>query len=328
MNEPKIVVLDGHTLNPGDISWDAIGRLGDLEVHPRSGPRIVERAAAAPVVLTNKDLLTAAVIDQLPQLQYIGVLATGVNVVDVAAATRRKIVVTNIPGYGADSVSQHVFALLLNLTNQVAAHDSAVADGQWSNCSDFSFTVAPLRELAGKTLGIVGVGAIGRRVAQTATALGMHVIAAHQRTEADVTLPGVSIRWLSLDALLAESDVVTLHCPLTEKTHHLISTAQLALMRPNSILINTSRGPLVDESALATALREGRIGGAALDVLSVEPPLADHPLLAIDRCIVTPHIAWATVEARKRLMQTAADNLAAFLDGQPVNVVNPEVLNN
>jgi glycerate dehydrogenase len=322
MAAPTIVVLDGHTLNPGDIDWKPVESLGRLTVYDRSGDKIVDRARDAQIVLTNKDPITADSLQQLPELRYIGVLATGTNIVDLQAARQREICVTNVPGYGAGSVAQHAFALLLELVNHTSRHLQAVRDGAWSSCPDFSFTVDTMYELAGKTMGIVGVGAIGRRVARISRAMGMDVAAAYQPDMEGVHMSEVPIHWMPVDELFSAADVVTLHCPLTDETRHLVSAERLELMKPTAYLINTGRGPLVDEAALHRALVDGRIAGAALDVLGVEPPAADHPLMGAPRCIVTPHIAWATKEARERLMSIAADNIAAFLRGTPKNVVN------
>jgi glycerate dehydrogenase len=321
----KIVILDGHTLNPGDISWEPFERLGEVTLYQRSAGQVAERSRGAPIVITNKDKLSAEIIEQLPDLKYIGVTATGTNIVDLAAATRHGVVVTNAPAYGPESVAQHTIALLLELTNNVARHAAAVRDGRWAACPDFCFTVEPITGLAGKTMGVIGIGAIGRRVAQVAAALGMQVAAHDPGLQGKVEIPNVGIAWLSLDELLEQADVVTLHCPLTEATSHLIDAARLSRMKKTAYLINAARGPLVDEPALAAALREGQIAGAALDVLSVEPPVNGNPLIDEPRCIVTPHIAWAGIEARKRLMQIAADNLRAYLEGNPVNVVNRAV---
>lgn len=319
----RIVVLDGYTLNPGDVPWTPFESLGALEIHERSHePDTTQRAVGAPYVLTNKALLNAQTLKQLHGLKYVGVLATGTNIVDLKAARELGVTVTNVPGYSTDSVAQLVFALLLELSCHTASHAMAVHDGEWAGCPDFSFTVAPITELAGKTLGVVGMGAIGQRVARIGAALGMNIAAAHQRSMANVTLPGVDIRWLPVDELFAVADVVTLHCPLTDATRHMVNAARLATMKPNAIIINTGRGPLIDEDALADALGRGRIGGAGLDVLSSEPPPAKNPLLTAPRCVITPHIAWASVEARRRLMSKAADNLRAFIAGKPVNVVN------
>lgn len=318
----KIVVLDGYTLNPGDLSWRPFEELGEVRVYDRT-PRdqVVARSKGAGALLTNKTILDAESLAQLPDVGYIGVLATGYNVVDVAAARQRGVVVTNVPGYSTDFVAQHVFALLLELTNCVGAHDRAVHEGQWAGCQDFTFMLTHLVELTGKTLGIVGLGAIGRRVAQIGAAFGMKVVAAARaggpkpepQTSEPVRIP--------LDEMFAKADVVTLHCPLTEQTRHMVEARRLALMKPTAFLINTGRGGLVDEAALAAALHEGRIAGAALDVLSTEPPANDNPLLRAPHCIITPHIAWRSREARQRLMEQAAANLKSFLAGQPVNVI-------
>ena len=279
MPAPTIVVLDGHTLNPGDIDWKPVESLGRLTVYDRSGDRVVDRARGAQIVLTNKDLMTAASLEQLPELRYVGVLATGTNIVDLEAARAREICVTNVPGYGAESVAQHAFALLLELVNHTSRHVQAVRDGQWSSCPDFSFTVDTVFELAGKTMGIVGVGAIGRRVARISRALGMNIAAAYQPDMEQVRLNDVPIHWMPVDELFSAADVITLHCPLTDETHHLVNAERLEQMKPTAYLINTGRGPLVDEAALHHALMEGRIAGAGLDVLSVEPPADGHPLI-------------------------------------------------
>lgn len=319
----RIVVLDGYTLNPGDITWTPFERIGKVEVHDRTPePLVVERARGAAIVLTNKVLLRAPTLRQLDGLAYIGVLATGTNVVDLEAARERGVAVTNVPGYGTDSVAQHIFALLLELVSHTSSHGVAVHEGDWVRSPDFSFTVAPMTELAGKTLGIVGLGSIGRRVARIGAALGMNIAAAHQRSMNQVAIPGVDVRWLATDDLFHEADVLTLHCPLTDQTKQLVNAARLATMKPTAILINTGRGSLVDEAALADALAEGRIASAGLDVLGTEPPSPNNPLLTAPRCLITPHVAWATTEARTRLMRMAADNLRSFLDGKPRNVVN------
>ncbi|MEX0655492.1 MAG: D-2-hydroxyacid dehydrogenase [Phycisphaeraceae bacterium] len=331
MSDP-IVVLDGHTLTPhrphepappGEPSWDAIARLGQLTVHDRtSDDQIVTRAQGVPVLLTNKTPLAADTLAQLPDLRYVGVLATGTNVVDLDAAGERNITVTNVPGYSTDSVAQHAVALLLALVNHVAGHDAAVRDGQWQRSGDFSFTVAPLTELAGKTLGIVGLGAIGQRVARIGDALGMRLAAASRRPDAPRPgMEGLDVQHMPVDDLLATADVLTLHCPLTPDTHHLLDADRLARMKSHAIVLNTGRGPLIDEPALAAALHAGQLGGAGLDVLASEPPDAHNPLLTAPNCFITPHIAWATREARTRLMQIAADNLHAYLQGEPTHVV-------
>lgn len=323
----RIVVLDGFTLTPAkaghavpaeEPGWDALAELGELGVHDRTAPsEVVSRAKGASVVLTNKTPLPADVIEQLPGLKYIGVLATGVNVVDLVAAKRAGVVVTNVPGYSGDAVAQHVFALLLELTNKVAAHDRAVHEGAWAGCEDFTLSLGPITELAGKTLGIVGAGDIGRRVAKIGHALGMDILVS-SRTQRDM---GVPAKWADMKGLFETADVITLHCPLTKDTTHLVNGPQLSQMKPTAYLINTARGPLIDEAALAAALTDGEITGAALDVLSTEPPAADNPLLSAPRCVITPHNAWAAKEARHRLMQIATENVRGFLQGEPMNTV-------
>jgi glycerate dehydrogenase len=314
----KIVVLDGHAANPGDLGWDALEALGEVTVYPRTAPdEVVERAAGAQAALTNKTLLPADVLGQLPELQYIGVLATGTNVVDLDAAGQRGIRVTNVPGYSTPSVAQAVFALLLELTNHVGHHARTVREGRWTASEDFAYWDIPIRELAGQTMGIVGYGTIGKRVAAIAAALGMDVIA-HTRSP----IPeGQLARPVDLETLLAESDVVSLHCPLTPETTELINAERLARMKPSAILINTGRGGLVDEQALAKALNAGRLAGAGLDVLSSEPPSADNPLLCAENCVITPHQAWASEASRRRLLDEAAANLRAFTEGAERNVV-------
>ena len=318
----KIVVLDGHTLNPGDLDWTPLAALGELEVYARSAPAEVEaRVAGAQVVLTNKVPFAATRLQRLPELRYIGVTATGTNVVDLAAARAQKVVVTNVPAYSTPSVAEHVFALLLALARRVEGQAALVREGRWSASPDFSFWEGELVELAGRRLGVVGCGAIGRAVIRIGQAFGMEVAAhtAHpQRHRAE--LPGVT--FLALDELLASSDVVSLHCPLTEATEKLLDARRLALMRSGAYLINTGRGPLVDEAALAAALNAGQLAGAGLDVLAAEPPAADNPLLTARNCLVTPHIAWATRAARSRLLAVLVANLAAFIAGDPQNVVN------
>jgi glycerate dehydrogenase len=305
----KIVVLDGYALNPGDLSWEPLRSLGDLEVFDRTPPELtVERARGAVAVLTNKTALSDGALGQLPDLRYIGVLATGYNVIDIEAARRRGIVVSNVPTYGTSSVAQFVFALLLELCHRVARHSEAVRNGAWTRNPDWSFSYPPQIELAGKTIGIVGYGRIGRQTAQIAEAFGMRVIA-------------YDIDRGNLEDLLRESDLVSLHVPLFPETREMMNARTLALMKPTAYLINTSRGPLINEPDLAEALNSGRIAGAALDVLSVEPPPADHPLLSARNCIVTPHMAWSTTEARRRLMATVVENVKAYRGGTPKNVV-------
>ena len=317
----NIVCLDGYTLTPGDLSWDGFARLGNFVCHDRTpADQIVSRAASADAVLTNKTPLSAATIQQLPQLRYIGVLATGYNIVDIDTAKKNRIVVTNVPTYGTDSVAQFVFALLLELCHRVGLHGDLMHCGEWSRCADFTFWRTSQIELAGKTMGIVGLGRIGRRVAELAAALGMKVIFAEELPVATVP-PGS--RKVELDELFRQADVVSLHVPLTPATKNLVDARRLGMMKPTAFLINTSRGPTVDEPALRAALLGKKLAGAGLDVLSVEPPPADHPLIGLDNCIITPHIAWSTSEARRRLMDVAVRNLAAFVAGRAVNVVNP-----
>jgi glycerate dehydrogenase len=318
----RIVVLDGYTVNPGDLDWKPLEALGKLTVHDRTPiGEVIARSQGAEIILTNKTIVSQHAIAHLPVLRYIGVLATGYNVVDIKAADERGLTVANIPGYSSNSVSQFVFALMLELTCHTSEHGLAVREGGWVRSPDWSFTVGPIRELAGKTLGIIGLGAIGKRVALIGHALGMRVIAVGKPERNPEQLPGFRIFRFPLDGLLAISDMVTLHCPLTEETRKLINAHRLAKMKPTAILINTARGPLIDEPALAEALHKGTIAGAGLDVLSSEPPSADNPLLSAPRCIITPHIAWASREARRRLIQLAAGNLQAFLQDTPINVV-------
>jgi glycerate dehydrogenase len=311
-NSARIVVLDGHTTNPGDLSWEALEKLGAVTVHPRSTPaEVLARARDADVVLVNKVPLTAETIAQLPRLRMIGVLATGHNIVDSPAARARGIPVCNIPAYGTQSVAQHAFALLLELTQRTGHHAQTVRDGRWVKSPDWSYWDGTLVELAGLTLGIVGAGRIGHAVGKIGEAFGMTVrYASRQGGRAE------------LEAVLRASDVVSLHCPLTPDTKQLINATTLAWMKPTAFLLNTGRGALVDEAALADALRDGRLAGAGLDVLSTEPPSTGNPLLDAPNCIVTPHLAWATHAARRRLMEIAVENVRAFLSGKPQNVVN------
>jgi len=314
----RIVVLDAHTLNPGDLSWSELQALGPCTVHARSAPnQVIERSGDAEIVLTNKTRIGAAELSGMARLRYVGVLATGHDVVDVGAATARGVVVTNVPAYGTESVAQLSFALLLELCNHVGLHAQAAREGRWSASGEFSHRERSLLELAGRTLGIVGLGRIGSAVAAIAAAFGMDVIAVSSRS-APV---GSAVRVLPLEAVLERSDVLSLHCPLTPATARLIDAPRLARMRPHALLINTARGGLIDEAALLAALQTGRLGGAALDVLSSEPPPADHPLLHAPNCLVTPHIAWATHAARSRLLAIAVDNVRAFLAGRPQNRV-------
>ncbi|MEM6332771.1 MAG: D-2-hydroxyacid dehydrogenase [Planctomycetota bacterium] len=321
----KIVCLDGYTLShgaPGDPPWDAVAALGELAVHEHTPAELtVERAGDAEAVLTNKTLLKADVLGALPRLRYVGLLSTGTNVVDLEVAAARGVTVCNIPGYSTDSVAQHVFALILHFESKVAAHDASVKAGDWPVSRDFSYTVGALTELAGKRLAIVGLGAIGTRTAKIGHALGMEV-ATLARPNRSPSVEGVPLKVLAMDELLATADYVSLSCPLTPDTQHLIDAAALKRMKPTAILINTGRGPLVDEAALAAALHDGTIRGAGLDVMSAEPPEAGNPLLSAPNTAITPHVAWATVEARTRLMGILAENLAAWQRGEPQNVVS------
>jgi len=318
----KITILDGYPLNPGDLDWGYLEKYGDVTVHERTAAaEVAERAAGATAVLTNKVPLGADALRQLPDLKYIGVLATGYNIIDTAYAKKHGIVVTNVPGYSTQSVAQLTFALLLELCHHVQRHSDSVKAGKWSRSPDFSFWDYPLMELAGKTMGIVGFGDIGKQVADIATAFGMQVVA-QSRTETDQSHRR-NFRWAGLDELLDQSDVVSLHCPLTPQTQGMINADVLARMKASAFLLNTSRGPLVEGEALAAALNADRLAGAGVDVLAVEPPEANNPLFAAKNCLVTPHIAWATKEARTRLMGTVDENLKAYLAGRPINVVNP-----
>lgn len=316
----RIVVLDGFTMNPGDLEWRTLEALGDLAVYERTPPaQILERASGADVVLTNKVPLRAETIAALPALRFIGVLATGYNVVDLAAARARGIPVSNVPAYSTRSVQQMTFALLLELTQKCGAHDRAVKEGAWARCEDFMFQFAPLVELDGLTFGVLGFGAIGRAVAQTALSFGMRVLAS-SRTRPSALPEGVE--WVPPERLFRESDVVSLHCPLTPDTEKIICEQTIALMKPSALLINTGRGGLVDEAALARALKGGRLAGAGMDVLSTEPPAPSNPLLSAPNCVITPHCAWATRAARRRLLDITVANIRAFLSGRPINVVN------
>ncbi|MDF2648582.1 MAG: glycerate dehydrogenase [Paenibacillus sp.] len=316
----QIVVLDGYTLNPGDLDWSGIDSLGELVVYDRTAEsQIVERAADAEIVLTNKTPLSAQMIQQLPKLRYIGVLATGYNIVDIQAAKENGIIVTNVPAYSSHSVAQLVFALLLEFCHRVQQHSDSVLNGDWSGSIDFSYSRSTLVELSGQTMGLIGLGQIGKQTALIAQAMGMKVIATGSGR--NVPQPVEGIEWVQLDELLQRSDVISLHCPLTPATNQLIDAKRIAQMKSTAILINTARGGLLNEEDVALALNEGRLAGAGLDVLTVEPPRPDNPLLHVKNVIITPHIAWATREARARLMDTAIGNVRAYLDGRPVNVV-------
>ena len=315
----NIVVLDGFTLNPGDLSWDELRSLGPCEICERSAPdEVLLRAVAAEILLTNKTELMREHIQNLPLVKYIGVLATGTNVVDLAAARQRGIPVTNVPAYGTKSVAQTTIALLLELTQHAGHHAAGVRQGRWTRSPDWCYWDFPLIELDGLTMGIVGFGRIGRAVAELVAAFGMRVLTSAHTSKPDAPF----VQLTSLEALLRQSDVVSLHCPLTPETQNLVNAQRLGWMKPTALLLNTSRGGLVDESALAEALNSGRIAGAGLDVLSVEPPPAENPLLRAKNCLITPHLAWATRAARARLLKIAIENIRAFLKGAPQNVVN------
>ncbi len=321
MQAMRIVVLDGYTLNPGDLSWDPLKRLGNLTVYDRTAPELLlERAADAEALLVNKVALNAAALGLLKKLQYVGVLATGYDRIDLAAANALGITVSNIPTYGTESVAQLTFALLLELCHHVGTHGEAVRAGAWSQSKDWCFWQTPLIELAGKTLGVAGFGRIGRRVAEIARAFRMQVLAVDEvRSTAP---PGLDFQWATLEEALRAADVLSLHCPLTPENQGMMNAARLAMMKPSAFLINTARGGLVVDQDLAEALNEGRLAGAALDVVSSEPPPASNALLHARNCILTPHLAWATREARERLMNAVVDNLAAFASNRPRNVVN------
>ncbi len=317
----KIVALDAYTANPGDLSWHELESLGEVVVYDRTAPgQIITRSIAADAVLTNKVVLDAAVLKQLPKLKYIGILATGTNVVDLEYARSKGIAVTNIPCYSTESVVQATFAHILNLASCFVENTSATRAGAWTNCEDFSFTKGKLTELYGKRLGIVGFGTIGRRVAQVAGAFGLDVVAYGPRLTVGTVIGHVQA--VTLETLFSTSDIVTLHCPLNNATRGLINEKTLNQMKRGAWLINTGRGPLLDEQAVAAALASRRLGGVGVDVLSTEPPKADNPLLSAPNCFITPHNAWASFEARQRLVKIAVDNLKAFIDNRPVNVVN------
>lgn len=317
----KLVVLDGYTLNPGDLNWEGIKKFGDLEVHDRTPEnQIVERCQGAEIIFTNKTPLREPILSQLPDLKYIGVLATGYNVVDVDYAKSRGIAVANVPGYGTASVVQMTFALLLELCQHVQSHSDSVRQGDWAASPDFCYWNYPLIELEGKTIGIIGFGSIGQKVADIATAFGMNIIG-FSRTRSDQS-HRKNFKWAELNELLKESDVVSVHCPLFPETQGIINKDSLRMMKRTAFFLNTSRGPLMVDQDLADALNEGIIAGAGIDVLSVEPPSADNPLFKAKNCLITPHIAWATKEARSRLMGIAENNLSSFLNQKPINIVN------
>ena len=315
----KIVVLDGYTLNPGDLNWQQLEKLGQCVVYDRTSPdKVLEHSLGADILLTNKTIISRETILALPDLKYIGVLATGYNIVDVKAAREKNIPVTNVPTYGTLSVAQLVFSHILNLAHNVGVHAQRVSNGDWSTSVDFCFWDMPLLEIAGQTLGLIGTGRIGAATAKIAKAFGMKVIAFD--VNPNQIPPG--IKSVCLDDVFVKSDFVSLHCPLTNENEKLVNAEKLSLMKTTAFIINTSRGPLVDEDALAIALNTGVIAGAGLDVLSVEPPKLGNSLFSAKNCFITPHIAWATKEARQRLLQTAIENVEGFLKGFPQNVVN------
>lgn len=317
----KIVVLDGFALNPGDLSWEPFKGLGSMTVYDRTPTsEILSRAADADVLLTNKTPISRATIEGLPSLKYIGVLATGYNIIDVGAARERNITVTNVPGYGTDSVAQFTFALLLELCHQAGHHNKEVQQGRWSNNADWSFWDTPQVELAGKTMGIIGYGTIGKKVGSIAHAFGMNVLAVSRSQKENN--PGDIFKWCSLNELLDQSDVISIHCPLTKETEGLINTSRLKQMKRNAFLLNTSRGPVVKDADLAHALNENIIAGAGIDVLSMEPPTEGNALFGARNIVITPHIAWASTEARQRLMAGVLGNLRGFLEGKVVNKVS------
>lgn len=317
----KIVVLDGYTLNPGDLSWDGFKEIGDLTVYERTPDnKIIERVKDAEIVITNKTLLGENIFSRLPKLKYVGILATGYNTVDIEAARKREIVVTNIPAYSTNSVAQMTFALLLELCLHVQRHSDSVKAGKWADSVDFCYWDYPLIELAGKTFGIIGFGNIGQKVADIATVLGMKILGA-DNFHSDQSHRN-NFKWADIPEILSDSDVISIHAPLTSETKGLINMGNLKQMKKSSFLINTSRGPLVVEEDLAAALNQGVIAGAGLDVLAVEPPTHDNPLFKAKNCIITPHISWATKESRSRCMAIAVSNLKSFLAGKNVNVVN------
>jgi glycerate dehydrogenase len=320
----KIVVLDGYVLNPGDFSWKPLEEFGECEVYERTPPHLIkERSKGVEILLTNKTELSGALIEALEDLRYIGVLATGYNVVDIEAAAKKKIPVTNVPGYAADSVAQHTFALLLELALHTGLHSSAVHSGVWAKSRDFSWWNSPLLELAGLQLGIVGYGSIGKKVAHIARAFGMSVSVYTRHPNPD----DKNVDFVDIECLFRESDIISLHSPLTKENSGFVNHSLLSLMKPSAFLLNTARGGLIQEEDLAKALTSGMIAGAGLDVLSVEPPHPDNPLLSVKNCIITPHIAWATVAARKRLLEGVVENVKSFLEGNLKNVVNANIMN-
>lgn len=315
----NLVYLDGYTLNPGDLSWETLEKLGNLKIYDRtSASEVVSRSREAEIILTNKVPITREMMEELPDLKHIAVTATGYNIIDLEAAKEHHVIVTHVKGYSSYSVAQHTFALLFALTNRVETHDGAVQNGKWEKCEDFTFRETPLVELYGKTLGLIGLGDIGEKVAEIGAALGMEVIVYRKNTE---KTPPQHVEYASLEDIFSKSDVISLHCPLTAETKEIVNKNHLNLMKDGAFILNTGRGALIQEQDLAQALKEKRIAGAGLDVLSEEPPKGDNPLLHIDNCIITPHIAWSLDGARKRLMGMIVDNIKAYQEGAPINVV-------
>ena len=315
----KIVVLDGYSVNPGDMSWDGLKALGDVAVYDRTAPEeVIDRVGDAEVVITNKVALNGATLRALPSLKYVGVLATGYNIIDIATARELGVVVTNIPAYSTESVAQMVFAHLFNIVQRIDVYTAGIKDGEWCRCADFCYMKFPHMELAGKTIGVVGYGNIGSAVGRIAHAMGMDVVTSSSKSADE--LPDY-VRKVGMDELFRCSDVVSLHCPLTPDTRNMVDAARLSMMKPTAIIINTGRGPLIDADALAHALDSGQIYAAGLDDMTTEPPRPDNPLLKARNCFMTPHIAWATIEARRRLMAIAFDNLKGFIEGKVVNNV-------
>ncbi|MEM6347822.1 MAG: D-2-hydroxyacid dehydrogenase [Bacteroidota bacterium] len=318
----EIVVLDGYTANAGDLSWEPIQALGETDIYDRSPANtLIDRCRGKEAVLINKVVLDAQTLAQLPELRYIGYLATGYNTVDLEAANKQGITVCNAQGYSSQSVAQHTIAMLLNWSNEIATHTQSVQQGDWLNAADWTYRKTPLIELAGKTLGIIGLGNIGLQTAKIAMAMGMHVIAYNPSSR-----PSDEVEWVELEDIFLRSDVVSLHCPLSPQNEGMINRSRLGKMKKTALLINTARGGLIQEQELTQALKEGEIAGAALDVLSTEPPLPNNPLLSAPNCRITPHIAWATVESRNRLLEIVGANLAAFINGNPQSVVNRPLL--
>lgn len=316
----KIVVLDGYTLNPGDLSWDGLRQFGKTTVYDRTPAELVlERIGDAGIILTNKTMLTGEILDRAPDIRYVGVLATGYNVVDMAAAKKKGVTVTNIPAYGTTAVAQMTFALLLEMCHHVWAHSEEVKGGAWTGSADFCFWRYPLIELAGKVMGIIGFGRIGQAVARIALAMGMNVLV--HDPHPDRALESKTLKYVQPGKLFAEADIISLHCPLQENTEGMINRKTIAMMKDNVMIINTARGPLINEEDLAAALNSKKVAGAALDVLSREPPGKDNPLLSAKNCIITPHISWAPKETRERLMEIAINNVKQFLSGKTVNAV-------